>query len=367
MADPLSLTTSILAVLGACSTASKTLANFRALKDARLVVQTLNNEISDLYVVMIDAKEHFENAEGCSSATRSVDSAFLKRCSSTLDRTRDKIIEAESLIQYQLIKAGRETELKIDKNAYWREHGRLGQLKTDIRESKHSIIGLFTRLGVSKISKIQMDLDEVRMNELPRILQTTDRIEAKLSGYLSSQPSQPTQRYRRRHDPSTGGPTGSDLSSIEISVARLTSNVAAPRCSCRRQRTSLYLQKILGSLFMCYTAAPGFHRDRYICPYHRARAVVVHYVFPAWFLRYMMAFETNWSPGGAISCSLTIAQTIPTSHIVYDLIAMEDVNGLRGLLASAQISIEAQSPSPVSGSLLWVCSMLNPVKFVQAN
>ena len=351
MADPLTLTTSILAILGACSTASKTLARFRKLKDARLVVQTLNNEISDLCLILERAKEHFEVVENRSSATSSMDKSFLKYYYFTLDQTRSKILQAESLIQYQLIKAGRETELQIDKSAYWREHGKLGQLKCDIRKSKQSIIGLFSQLGVSESSKLQVNLEEVRMRDLPKILQSTNRIESTLSEVLSLQSPKEDKEPGRPHNPLTGGLIRPELSSIEISVARLTSHTPATRCSCRRQRTSFYVQTFLGSLFMCYTAYLEAHRDRLA---YKTRSIVVQYVFPTWFLRYMICFGTKWSPGRTMSSSLTIAQVIPSSHIVYDLITLEDIEGLRNLLVSDQIYIEAQSPSPVSGSLLWV-------------
>ena len=352
--DPLSLTTSVLALLGACTTASRTIAKIRRLKDAPALVHALNNELSDLRVILMDVTDHFENAQSDGPPIPPVESAIFKLCSSTLSQTRDKVQSVEGIIRHRLLKPGKNSDLKIDKTAFVREHDHLIQLQADLRDLRQKMTGLFSHLGMSKISKIEVQVNEIRTNDIPKLMEGQIKIERTLSQVLSLTPAKPDGTFQWSQSPGTGALNNPKMASVEITVSRSTYKGLEMKCGCSCKRTSVYMQTFFGTLFMCYTAAPVLHHGSRSCPHHRAKEVLVSYLFPTWFLRYMLCFETKWSPSRAITYSLTVAHVIPIDHAVYDLIVAEDLDGIKELLLSEQISIEAQSTAPLSGTLLWV-------------
>ena len=346
--DPLSLTTSVLALLGACGTASRTFAKIRRLRDAPALIQAINNEVADLHLVITDINEFFEDAQECGRHISSPEGKPLELYSSTLDQTRKKILAVEHVIAYRLLKPGREADLKIDRSVFLREESNLVRLRSELQDCRQRMIGLFSHLGIRKLANIETRLDAICSDYLQNISQSQTRIESALGQVLSIQ-LLGSNTGRRPH---SGVLPNSSLSSVELSVSRSRSSVEAAKCACRREKTSIYAQTFLGTLFACYSATPTVRRRD--CPYHADRDLFVHYLFPTWFLQHMLCFQMKWNPGRNITYSLTITQTIPHEHVIYDMIVVEDIEGIRQLLLSEKLSIEAQSSSLVSGSLLWV-------------
>ena len=60
------------------------------------------------------------------------------------------------------------------------------------------------------------------------------------------------------------------------------------------------------------------------------------------------------SAGGTIKCSLTIQQTLPFDHMIWDMIEFEDTIGIKSLLTSRQVSVNAQDNGSVCAPLLHV-------------
>ena len=68
MADPLSITASIIAVLGAADSVSKVLSKIRIFNDSPDGLLALINEVSDFKVVLYDIERHFRNSPQASDA-----------------------------------------------------------------------------------------------------------------------------------------------------------------------------------------------------------------------------------------------------------------------------------------------------------
>ena len=105
--DPLSITTAILALLGACTTASKALAKIKNLKDAPELIQAINNEMSDLRLILLDAMDFFEHARDSRSARFDITESTFNMCSAIFSHAREKILEVDTILQYQVLKPGR--------------------------------------------------------------------------------------------------------------------------------------------------------------------------------------------------------------------------------------------------------------------
>ncbi|MCJ1331150.1 hypothetical protein MMC10_007837, partial [Thelotrema lepadinum] len=169
--DPLSITTGVLTLLGACTTASATVSKLRRLKDAPDLVQALNNEISDLRLVLLDVSDHFRSAQNERLVVPNMDETIFELCSFALDQARVKVLEVDAVIQYQVTKPGRGAGLIVDKIAFLRNYNRLLQLQSDLRDTRHKITGLFNHIGVRSFSRIEVVLNEIQANDIPELLQ----------------------------------------------------------------------------------------------------------------------------------------------------------------------------------------------------
>ena len=82
--DPFSLTTGITTTLGACTAAESTFAKLRRLKNVPVLIQALNNEVSDHDLIMLDASECLEPMKRKAGQSDRVDKALIDLCLSTL-------------------------------------------------------------------------------------------------------------------------------------------------------------------------------------------------------------------------------------------------------------------------------------------
>lgn len=127
-----------------------------------------------------------------------------------------------------------------------------------------------------------------------------------------------------------------DVSAVGITVSRT-------RCTCAWQSTSIRMPMFLGTLFIGYAAARRTGWCQGWCSSHKETKYWLQYLFPTWFLRYALQFEAKVSnDNSTIRCCLTVTQIIPTDHVVYDLLELEDVDAIRNLLVSGQLCINAQ-------------------------
>ena len=358
--DPLSITAAALALLGACTTASRTFAKIRRLKNAPEIIQSLNNEVTDLRLVMLDAADYINRTNYHEPASLSLDGPIVTLCSSTFDQVRKKILAVETPLHYRVLKAGENDGLKVNKTAFLRAHDELARMQTDLRILRLKLAAIFNQIGMKRVASIEVVLNDVVLSDLQSVLQSQSRIEDALHRVEGHQ-----RLMGRLPDtcPSSIRPTAlenaPDASSFEVSVSRLGQNVSRPRCNCRRQQMSVQLNTFLGSLFLGYAAAPV----RGSCSHHSETELRLIYCFPLWFLNYALLLMTKLSMSGTISCSLTITQTLPDNHIIFDLLEVGDAQGITKMISSSQMSIRAvnQFPwfsTPLCVSLI-ICCLFN--------
>ena len=98
--DPLSVSTGILTLLGACSTISSTLSHIRQCRYIPDILTALHNEVSDLRLVLLDIHDHREEfLKNDFSLLSTREKRLLESCYSTLERTWNRINEAEPLLR----------------------------------------------------------------------------------------------------------------------------------------------------------------------------------------------------------------------------------------------------------------------------
>ena len=113
--DPLSLTVSIITLLGAGGSTAKALGKLTLASDA---LAALNNEISDLHVIVLETNRILQEHE-----IQTCQSTLLTSLGPLLGRAQQKLLELETLIEYKLVTPGSGGDSKIRKIAWIREQG----------------------------------------------------------------------------------------------------------------------------------------------------------------------------------------------------------------------------------------------------
>lgn len=341
--DPFTITTGVVTLIGACATTSRTLARIRKLREAPALIQAVNNEIADLRLILVDISDHFGSLERRAVGYPGAERAVFELCATTIERTRDLVQDVDALIRDRLLKPGSETDLKINRTAFWRERENLVQIQTDLQVARQRIAHLFGRLGVQSLSRVEVQLNDIYSNHLPILNQSQARIERTLDRIIDRQLSASNTIQAVRQTSSAHNLKTSQASSVQVSVSRLPSPPWQAKCTCRRQSTSIRIRTFLGSLFFGYAAVPMVGNGPQQCSFHKGKELRLIYVFPMWFIRYAFALQTQLSSGGSITCTLSFRQIIPHDHTVYDAIGSGDLQGIKELLTSRQVSIEAHN------------------------
>ena len=125
--DPLSLTASIIAVLGAIGSISNGLQKLSSLHHAPMTLLALNNEISDLQLIIRMTHDLLQDQENIANADSINPSEYLRPL---LVRAKDKLLELDMLIHYRLTASGRNGEVELNGLTWTREHRRLRLFKT---------------------------------------------------------------------------------------------------------------------------------------------------------------------------------------------------------------------------------------------
>ena len=349
--DPLSITTSLLALLRACSAASSTISKVRSLRRAPALIQALNNEISDLQLSLMDFTDYLrEKGEG-NSRISDTNRAISTMCSTLLNRTKSKVEDAEMLIHYQILKPGGESSFEINRIAFLREQNRLNQLQADLRNAKQQITGLFSRLGLRESSRIEVLVRDLSLRGVETEASMQDSLSTLICGQL---------RMERALDQMIHAPSvpRSDLDIPRVanskalkSLARESFEVTVTRkqpAPSRKSHTSSptltlgFLQSYLGMLFIGYTANPVLDRHKQSCSSDSLSELTLVYMFPVWLLRYALLFRLRCSLRNGLTFSISFSQILALPHIFLDFVEVGDIDGMTALLSSGQITINAE-------------------------
>ena len=129
--DPLSISASVLTLLGAGGTLSKLLRKGIDLKNAPDVLQALNDEVSELQSTANDVNDLLW------TANRDFDDPPPKSLISSLSRVKSILLQLESYISYQLTTFTADGQnTRLDRSVYLRAECRLHELKDEIQASR---------------------------------------------------------------------------------------------------------------------------------------------------------------------------------------------------------------------------------------
>ena len=97
MAEALSLAASIIAVLGAAEGVAEGILKIYSLRSAPDKLLALNNEISDLQILIYDVQRY-------TRSTTQVPQEQVQGLATSIDRAKEKLLQLDELIQFKILK-----------------------------------------------------------------------------------------------------------------------------------------------------------------------------------------------------------------------------------------------------------------------
>ncbi|KAK4695812.1 hypothetical protein P7C71_g2005, partial [Lecanoromycetidae sp. Uapishka_2] len=144
--DPLSITTSIIAVVGAGSKTAKICGKVVALRHAPEILLSLNSEMLDFECVISELRDVL------SRYVETADVAPPKSLCQALEASQETVLKLEQLISYELTTVkGKANEVQLDRSVWLRIEPKVIRLKDKIRENKARLASASSLLAASEI------------------------------------------------------------------------------------------------------------------------------------------------------------------------------------------------------------------------
>ena len=137
MADPLSITASVIAVVGAAEGVSKTIAKVKSIQNASNEALALINEVSDLRIILYDVESYVsQNARWSHSPPEQLD-----HMTTLLTRAKDQLLQLDKLIQYQLVKPeSTDQKIKVSRREWARAKDVIKNFRRSLRDIRLNIV-----------------------------------------------------------------------------------------------------------------------------------------------------------------------------------------------------------------------------------
>lgn len=140
--DPLSVTASILAVLGAGGEVGKACKKIIDLRDAPDALIALNNEVTDLHILVRDVDDILRQH------SRISETDALPSVISALKRVKATLLRLESLIAYELTTPSGSNGRRLDRSVWLRAESKVQKLKDDIRADRVALAPALSLLNL---------------------------------------------------------------------------------------------------------------------------------------------------------------------------------------------------------------------------
>ena len=326
--DPLSISASVLTLLGAGGTLSKLLRKGIDLKNAPDVLRALNDEVSELQSTANDVNDLLW------TATRESDDPPPKSLISSLNRVKSILLQLESYISYQLTTLAADGEnIRLDKSVYLRAERRLHKLKDEIHTSRialASALSLFAS-SISMHNRIQsrqiscsLELLHDKLEVVPalarRVLDAPQQVSSpqttlqaigmggellecrpefssgsgdlKIRSSIDPDATSQSQHNDRQMVVSSDLRDQRQLESAPIVQLIQDSCNTGCHCPCHsynRIRSPKLLRNILGSFFLSYRAYPSLKQACSVRCRVRAGQIACSYAFPPLLLEWAIS------------------------------------------------------------------------------
>lgn len=285
--DPLSITASSIAILGALTSTSKGIGKLVSLRKAPAELQALSNEVEAFRSLLVIVQSSIRQAQESETYQEYVEALFQM-----LDDAQKAALELQSKVEYQL-KRG----VEVDKNGFpkvsrasWLKSAKdIEQLRAKIRDARSNLA-----VGLQALSLHISEATRQTTVQLQFISSTGPRpLNTSCDGTRS--PIQPTHDEPRLLSSFTDETTLDSIrqaTTPDTSAVRITTSVTTDQCSklCKCQchfrtqiRTPSWLKATLGNLLLSYHSLIRTTPCDYPPCRQSPRKTEFTYYFPQWF------------------------------------------------------------------------------------
>lgn len=313
--DPLYLSVTIVTLIGEVEACKRVFKRVLGLKGVPDLVYALHNETSDLQLILLDMhnREDFKDIEH-------VDRGLLNQYLGVLNETQEKMHQVAELLHRSILETGCEDkkDLRIDQTYLLRECDLINQLRVDLRNTKQ------------RLQSICLDEDRrvsARIRaKLTIIEETSHSVKTQILDSESAQlPNRSPVVFMKAGSPA--------VYKIDYNKAPIT---PCSKCNCQRLRTSRVLRPLSGRVLMSCVSVP-FRQDRGCGSEFRLVCW-----FPAWFLNYLILLRARHCCFAGLKFSFLVSPQLPNDHVIWDMVAYGDIEGMMRILSSSRISLQVQ-------------------------
>ncbi|KAH7379029.1 ankyrin repeat-containing domain protein [Cadophora sp. MPI-SDFR-AT-0126] len=361
--DPLSISASIVALIGGATTVVRGLDKLQSLRHAPAELKALLNEVADLQVVLTSVKESLECLRGLGPQ---IPHDALRNLPDMIDRATKTIEDLNSFVSGNLLKGDPNPAggvLKVSRRTWLGKEKKLAAFRGSIKECKENL-GIVLLSSTSRIiPHMLLNIQEVMLVDRDRFTRSAEAME-QMAERFAAHPAL-VQSFLKScgadavdHDTSTT-PTNSPASLVarpspETGNAYLRiktfahTNRCEKYCNCQchvqsRIATPRWLQVLVGTLFYSYAGTPILNSPK--CNSPRCRRSMVSstqfcYYFPTWMVRKALIFTSTWRDvtGSGASWSVRVPRVFDNFHPAVSSIIAGNLANLQRILSTREIS-----------------------------
>lgn len=410
--DPLSITASIIAILGAGEAVTQGIRKLVLLRDAPGGILQLNNELSDLRLVIVVVQDvHKQYYESLGTGLQ--DSAILYNA---LKNAQAAVQDLDALIQCGLAKAT--LHRRTGWIAWMREGSKIQKINARLRSARMDITSatsilslyvspmmicmrLLNSLSWYRSSAKQLEIrchkmhlhiedlvcqDQITKQLMQSVLQSTNQGSAHFSS--NQQSTEDPNKHTKATLPSASFSCPPRVCASQSHVATLLSpqypngnvrfdftyirnSCSFCTCSCHKQtqwRSPRILNNILGSVFVGYDSWPSKSKiqrcDLPSCQSKGVSTIKIMYIFPLWFIQRTVLVKIRSSGPELL---LRIQRVRPRNAAIFLALENNDTEAVKNLLVAGDASIldvneDGQSLLHVSYNARQISQLLIKVK-----
>ncbi|KAI9873434.1 MAG: hypothetical protein M1830_000415 [Pleopsidium flavum] len=359
--DPLSVTASVLTVVGAAGAVLKSLKKLSSFRRAPEEVHALIDEVSDLQTVLRDIETFLqERRENDRSLHRVLGLSVL------LERAKDKLLELDSIIHYRLINHQHsDSGFEVARTKWVGEKTAVASIQQALRDIRLNLTTALSTTAVFDASELIFRLQGIRLH-IEELRNGQHRLEDQNRGIISDLQLGQKKNYQAKPENTqvidapakspylnfpvdilVGGPDDKEAERLRFSSSLRQAPGHRPWCQCRchRQRnlrSPILLSRLIGSLSVqvggalkCSPQTFEGRKCQQFCQHWRLPTVQVKLEGPRF--------------------SLTLPRVVSSYSSIFRYAFIGDINGIRELFREGLAS-------PYDVALLFfrpeVCKML---------
>lgn len=364
MADPLSLTASIIAVASVAAQVGKTLKKFYDANDEAFAVR---NEITDLEALLRTS----ENV--CDQAWKPEHQSLLDRAVKVLEYIKTKLEALNVLLRPR---TGQSTSMKMRRFVWVKNERKIFDLRKELSTARQRLFEAFQLLGISAARQTNYQVDELkvqlgavqinvssahsvvlaRLAEMDRLFQgalsligntvtgqdavsNTAEAESRVSG---SPKDGPEHNALVQRSPTAGVDSPVTLT---CSFSGLASGCPGwCSCTCHRKHmvaTPSMLDRLVGQLLLGYSVRPQIWAkcNEKACRGSSRSTLRLVYVFPTWFLAWSISILISASAARGPEFTLRVPRVRSQADPIWSSVDRGDLEFVKDAFASGTASI----------------------------